>query len=239
MNIAICDDELIFAEKLLHRVQKEFERHEEECSFVTVTSGEKLIKLCKEKKIDVVFLDVVMPELNGFKTADEIRKLRKSIILVFVSGKNDAVFSSYEYNPIWFIPKKQMDLMGRAVDKIIEKKKALDEENRIIQLKLGNRIMDIDQKNVLYMKTDGHYVRIIDKDGGVSESFRCKLKDIEPQLKSTWFFRPHNRYLVNLSLSNEIKNGCIILRNGEQIPISRSKIECTKEKFQDYLRSIR
>lgn len=239
MNIAICDDELIFVEKLQRKIQKEFARHGEECSFVTATSGKELIKLCKEQKIDVVFLDVVMPEINGFATADEIKKIRESIILVFVSGKNDAVFASYEYNPIWFIPKKQIDLIGRAVDKIIEKKKTHDEENRIIQLKLGNRIMDIDQKTVLYMKTDGHYVRIIYEDGSVSESFRCKLKEIEPQLESTWFLRVHNRYLVNLSLSNEIKNGCIILRNREQIPISRPKIECTKEKFQDYLRSIR
>ncbi len=239
MRIAICDDEPIFMEKLQCELNKLFARHDVDCSFVKINSGEALLDVCSKEKIDAVFLDVAMPGLDGYETADRLRALRENIILVFVSSKHDTVFDSYEYGPVWFVPKNKMKLLRPAVDKIVEKSRRLEEERRFVQLKLGNKILEIDINEVRYFKNSGHYVSLVGRNGKVSDSFRCKMDDIEKQLDSFWFVRVHNRFLVNLRVSHSISSNFITLYNKEQIPISRSKVSYVKEKFQDYLRSIR
>ena len=59
------------------------------------------------------------------------------------------------------------------------------------------------------------------------------------QLEGLWFVRTHNRYLVNIRQIHFISNNTVILSNKEEIPISRAQLDIVKDKFQDYLRSIR
>ena len=59
------------------------------------------------------------------------------------------------------------------------------------------------------------------------------------QLEGLWFVRTHNRYLLNIMKINSISNNTVILSNKEEIPISRAQLDIVKDKFQDYLRSIR
>ncbi len=107
MRIAICDDEKVFAENILRKLKFEFGKRSQECSFVTVNRGEELLDICSKEKIDVVFLDIMMPVFDGFNIAERLRQTKKDIMIVFVSNKENTVFSSYKYNPIWFIPKNQ------------------------------------------------------------------------------------------------------------------------------------
>lgn len=239
MRIAICDDEPLFVDELQKMLQREFARHDENCSFVTTNRGEDLVAICSTKKIDAVFLDIAMPGFDGFNAAEQIRKSQKNIMIVFVSSKETTVFDAYEYNPVWFVPKSQMQLLSRAVDKIVDKIRRKAEETSLIQLKAGNEIVEIDIRTIKYFKTDSHYINYFERNGQKSNSFRCKLSEIEDQLSELWFVRTHSRYLVNLRAARSISNNEIVLYDNEKIAISRSQMSIVKEKFQDYLRSIR
>ena len=239
MRIAICDDEAVFAEKLKSSLEHEFEEHGIQCVFIVTDSGEKLLSLCEKEKINVVFLDIAMPDLDGFDTAGKLRELRKDIMIVFVSSKETTVFSSYEYNPVWFVPKSQLRLLKRAVDKIVEKINYSEKESSFTQIKMENKFIEIDVREIKYFKSDGHYIVYVYKSGRQSESFRCRINEVERQLSSMWFVKTHNRFLVNLRSARSIESGRLILNDGERIPISRSQMSTVKEKFQDYFRSIR
>lgn len=239
MRVAICDDEPIFVSELKEMLEQEFRRHGEKCEIVTSNRGEKLLEACMREKIDAVFLDIAMPGFDGFYTAAQLRKIREDIMIVFVSSKETTVFDTYEYNPIWFVPKKQMNLLKRAVDKIIDKSRKNNEQMSFQQVEMGNEVVEIDIRTIRYFKTDGHYINYYQKDGKKSKSFRCQLSDIEVQLEALWFVKTHNRYLVNLRAARCIEKNDIILHNEEVIPISRSQMNIVKEKFQDYYRSIR
>ena len=239
MRIAICDDETIFAEKLKNNLQKEFAKHGTKCFFTIVNSGDMLLSICQREKIDAVFLDIAMPEIDGLETAKRLREIRKDIMIVFVSSKESTVFSAYEYSPIWFIPKSQMQLLERAVEKIVNKMKTLEKEASFTQIKIENKIVEIDIRDIKYFKSDGHYINYVDRNGNKSCSFRCRMREIELQLNTVWFVKTHNRFLVNLRSVRSIEGNELILFDGEHIPISRSQTNEVKEKFQDYLRSIR
>lgn len=59
------------------------------------------------------------------------------------------------------------------------------------------------------------------------------------QLEGLWFVKTHNRYLVNIRQIHSISNNAVTLSDREKIPISRAQLDVVRDKFQDYLRSIR
>lgn len=239
MNIAICDDEQIFIDKICSNISLIASKNNKKCNFITCTRGDELINICKKQKIDAIFLDIEMPGLNGFETAGELLKTSKNLILVFVSNKESMVFSSYEYRPFWFIPKTQLKLLNTVVDKIIKKIEKNNSENNFTTLNVGNKVIEICLKEVFYFKNEDHYIRYFLKDNSISESYRCKLETIEKQLEKKNFIRIHNRYLINVRAISFIENSTCVLLNGNKLPISRANVSKTKEIFQCYMRSIR
>lgn len=240
LDIAICDDEQIFISKISEYIISATKKKEIKCRIHNCQSGAELLKLCEEKKIDAVFLDIAMPGIDGFETAKQLLKIRSNLILVFVSSKEAMVFSSYEYKPFWFVPKSQMSMMEIVVNKLIKKIELEAKEYPIIAINVeDNRVVEIDIREIAYFKTDDHYIRLVMKSGKKSDSYRYKLDSIEKQLEDKWFVRVHSRYLVNCRMISLIEKNTCILTNGEHIPISRVNMASAKSIFQKYLRSKR
>lgn len=239
MKIAICDDDKVFRESTAISIERLFEERNIECSVHTFENGEKLLVGYKEERFDAVFLDIEMPLLDGFETARKLIAINPEINIVFISNKETMVYSSYEYSPLWFIPKSQMYLLPEAINKIIAKIENQKIEESCISFGIEkNKLAVIDVKNTLYIKSESHYVRIYHENGAVSESYRNTLDFMENRLSDYGFIRCHERCLVNYRKIYTIKAGNCILFNGEKIPISRSRMEKTKESYQSYIRSM-
>ena len=172
---------------------------------------------------------------------DSIIQIIAIIILLVMS----AFFSSAETAYMTVNKIKIRSLVGKGnkraaiVDKIINRMKENEESNSLIQIKMGSRVIEVDIRKIKYFKTEGHYINYFCNDGYKSESFRCPKCEVEMQLEGLWFVRTHNRYLVNIRQIHSISNNTVILSNKEEIPISRAQLDIVKDKFQDYLRSIR
>ncbi|MBQ8003415.1 MAG: response regulator transcription factor, partial [Clostridia bacterium] len=237
LDIAICDDEQIFISKISEYIISATKNQGIKYRIHNCQRGTELIKLCEEKNIDAVFLDIAMPGINGFETAEQLLKIRSNLILIFVSSKETMVFSSYEYKPFWFVPKSQMSMMEIVVNKLIKKIELEAKEYPIIAINVeDNRVVEIDIREIAYFKTDDHYIRMAMKRGKKSDSYRYKLDAIEQQLEDKWFVRIHSRYLVNCRMISTIDKNTCVLVNGEHIPISRVNMASAKSIFQKYLR---
>lgn len=234
--IAICDDEDFFNEQLYKCLEKKL--RDVPCRFICVKSGAGLIQLCKSRKIDAVFLDIAMPGISGFETARQLRLIRDDMILIFVSSMENMVYSSYEYQPFWFIPKSQMWLLDRAVENMIKRLTQKQWKDRPVQLRLETKVVEIDTGNIEYFYTEGHYIKFVERSGRVSDSYRCKLGIVEEQLKDCGFIRTHKRFLVNMKCVCSISKNMLELHGGSTVPVSRSNMAAVKRKFQEYLRSI-
>ena len=146
---------------------------------------------------------------------------------------------SYEYSPIWFVPKSQLDYIDTAVYKILKKIENTELESKNISIVVEkNKAAEIDLKSVLYIKSDAHYLKIYSLKNEPSESYRNNMDNLEKQLSKFYFVRCHERYLVNIRVISSIEKCECVLINGERIPISRSKMANTKSLFQQYLRGI-
>lgn len=240
MNIAICDDERVFIEEISQRLSKVSKKRNIDCNLFTCQRGDALIELCKKENISAVFLDISMPGIDGFSTAKKLLETRKNLIIVFVSSKESMVFSSYEYNPFWFVPKSRISMLEIVIEKLFDKIDNDISESTYVNINVENKkVIEINLVEAAYFKTDDHYLCLINKNNVCSQSFRYKLDNIETQLSKYWFVRVHSRYLVNCRMISSISGSDCILTNNEKIPISRSKATHTKEIFQNYLRSIR
>ncbi|MEE1050100.1 MAG: LytTR family DNA-binding domain-containing protein [Clostridia bacterium] len=239
MKIAICDDEKMFVEKIEDIVQESLAKYDDECEFVTCNCGSELIEICLKERIDVVFLDIVMPEMDGFKIAEKLLDIRENVVLVFVSSKEEMVYLSYEYRPFWFVPKSQLQMLKHVMEKIIRKYEYEKNKVKSVPICIEGKIIEINLSEVMYLKTFDHYIKIADKNKGESKSYRCKMTEIEKQLVEVWFVRSHNRYLVNCRSISYLKGSKCVLLTGEEVPISRSRIVKVREVFQNYMRSER
>ena len=240
MRIAICDDEQVFIDQICTRINNISKTRNIDCQIQTFTTGETLLEECKKDGFDAVFLDIAMPDIDGFEVAKKLSKLSPDINLIFVSSKESLVFSSYEYSPLWFVPKSQLQLLETAVNKIISKTENKALEKKLFPLQIEkNTMVKLSLTNVLYIKSTAHYLNIYFANNvQPSESYRNSLNKVEALLKNHFFVRCHSRYLVNCRNISKIQSGFCILHNEERIPISRNKMAATKECFQNYLRSI-
>ena len=91
LRIAICDDESQICEVMRDKLQKYYSGEHINLSIQTFRSGKKVLESDLDQ-IDVLFLDVDMPEINGLKTAGEIRKRNKDMIIIFLTACSEFVF---------------------------------------------------------------------------------------------------------------------------------------------------
>lgn len=80
LNILVVDDDVAIR-KLFERILKK-----EEHRVTTVSNGKEAIKAVGKKPFDIVFLDVVMPEMDGLEVFKAIKKINSETIVIMMSG---------------------------------------------------------------------------------------------------------------------------------------------------------
>ena len=239
MKIAVCDDEKIFIEQVNEYVIKAVEKHDRKCSVQVFQSGEELVNAFEREYFDAIFLDIDMPHINGFEAAKRLMKINSNVTLIFVSCKEALVYSSYEYKPFWFVPKSQLSLLEKVMEKLLQKIENEETDKRLVTLQITkNSLCHINLSETAYIKSEGHYINVYDINGKVTASFRNNLNNLEKQLLEYNFLRCHERILVNCRMINCIGSSDCILSNGTEVPVSRRKMTETKKLFQQYLREV-
>ncbi len=235
INAYICDDDINFAHKIRDELLMNFKDTEFEIN--VFESGRELLEKCNMEKADVVFLDIDMPIQNGFDIANELQRINKNVLIIFVTNHEEKVYQSWEYQPFWFVRKTHLNELRIIIPKLISKLKTIyEQENYIYNLIAGNAVFEINLHTVSYINSYGHYILINSKDKKPLQ-IRCKISDAEEQLKKLHFVRVQNSVLVNLRFVSKISSREITLTSGEKISVGRNKLENIKNEFQRYIRS--
>ena len=100
MNIAVCDDEQVFVDYFSEIINCYFKDHGMHCSIKKFYFVQDLLKeYFESNNIDVIVLDIEMPEYDGLYAAEQIRNVNKEIPIMFLSSNNThgdfAVTSKY------------------------------------------------------------------------------------------------------------------------------------------------
>lgn len=231
MRIAICDDEKNIRELIANKVAKQYPAAE----IVFFQSGEEL--LLSDESIDILFLDIQMSGINGMKTARELRKKDKKIILIFVTAVEEYVFQAFDVGAFNYIVKpiddeKFLDVLHRAVGEwssqnINEK----EPEERYILINNSGVHTKVILDEIVYAEVFNRKV-VIHKLNGEIEYYG-KMSDLE-SLAGDSFFRPHRAYLINFKYVEKYDATTIYLEKGTVLMAKQNYPEFVK-KYMKYI----
>lgn len=200
----------------------------------TFTKPNEAIAYLQNNNPDCVFLDVEMPEMDGFKFLDYFKN--RTFRVVFITAYNQYAIKAIKENAMDYLLKPiDSDDLVLTIEKIKADKlntrtyDALEERlsantKKRIAIPTEGKLIFVNTENILYCNSDGNYSKIhmVDKKPLFVSK---KLKEIVSILPDDDFFRVHNSYVINLKKVNEYlkTDGYVILDNHKKIPVSRSR----------------
>ncbi|MBO5378345.1 MAG: response regulator transcription factor [Ruminiclostridium sp.] len=238
MRIAVCDDETAVLKLVSVFVRTEFENRREPVTVSSYTSAVRLISDLETKQFDAVFLDIRMPEMDGFRAAEELRKNAPEAKIIFITTEDDLVYDSFDFQPFAFIPKTPPELMksrlSRTVDNLLAACNAV--RKICIELPYNDKIY-LRPDELIYVNSEKNNLIYHTKENGDIIT-RAKIQDAEEILPSEIFVRIHNRIIVNMShITNlEYTHASLTVTGGEELGISRTRKTEFEAAYDDYLR---
>ncbi|PKQ62673.1 DNA-binding response regulator [Labilibaculum manganireducens] len=192
------------------------------------------LQFIAENKIDLIFLDIHMPDLNGMDMAKSLDNRPK---IIFTTAYSEYAIDGFKVNALDYILKpldyttflKSALKAQMHLDHISSKTEDLNANSDHLFIKSEYKIIRIEIKNILYIEGMREYVRI-HLDNTKPLMTLLSMKKIEEKLPSSPFMRVHRSFIVNLQKITTIERSRIIF-NDVYIPIS----DQYKEKFQHFI----
>ena len=239
LRAAICDDEPAMSDYLYAHITKEFELQDIDVRIDKFTSGADFLNAHKSDQFDVVFLDIKMPEMDGFTVAKELRNTSDKAQIIFVTTEEGLVYESFDYQPFWFIPKTNPEILKIKLKTVIQKLTDKMAQNRRICLKLPHdEERYIYSDSILYVFSQSNYLNIVCKSETII--IREKINVFFEKLPQQTFTRIHNRYIVNMQqiAAVDCSEFKIILKNEEALYVSRAYKSTFLEHYNLYQRNF-
>lgn len=223
MNCIIIDDDILSRKVLEGFVEKTD-------SLNLVGSYENPVDAFKafdnpEQIIDLIFLDVEMPEMSGL---DFINTLETPPMIIIVSGQEKYAIESYEYDVVDYLLKPvPLQRFFKAVNKAqstFQEKESISRYPEEIFIKKKNAtLVRIKYEDILWVEALENYVTV----NTAKEKFTIHytMKAIENKLPPAKFKRVHRSYIVNISQIDYIEESNVVMRTEagvKMIPIGKS-----------------
>lgn len=235
LKIAICDDDLKFTEVLLNMIMESLKNANIECEAECFVNGKKLWEA--NEVYDLYFLDIEIPESNGFEIAKKIRKEEgRKPDIVFVTAHENAVYDVFEYETIGFIRKSSLkEDFAKAISTFLRKWKR---KNFIYEIKSEGHIIYKSVEEIIYAEVYSHKLLLHCLDGDYP--IWGSMDELEEKLSEAKFIRTHRCFLVNPKYIKKIERKTIFLEALDviEIPFSKYKSTEVKKKYLDYKMDI-
>lgn len=191
----------------------------------------KAMEILMRERIDLIFLDIQMPKMNGFEF---LKSLPHAPLVIFTTAYPQYAVEGFELNALDYLVKPfSFDRFWKAILKArasIEAPHAVSPaiEPDYFYIKSDNKLVKINYNEVLFAEALQNYVAIYTSQKKYITYLT--LHSIEEQLPASFFVKTHKSYIVSLNKvesieGNEIKIGA------HRIPISRTEKETVLEKL--------
>ncbi|MCH3882204.1 MULTISPECIES: LytR/AlgR family response regulator transcription factor [Tenacibaculum] len=225
MNCIIVDDE-----KMARVIIKTLCNEISSLSIVDEFSNAiQAIKFLNENEIDLIFLDIHMPDFNGL---DFIRSLKNPPKIILTTSDPKFAIEAFEYDFIvdYLLKPIELPRFKKAIDKAEKKEvsktnassntstsKEIDND---FYVNIDRRLIKIDLPSIYLIEAKGDYIKIKteDKDYTVHST----LKKIEEKLPDSLFLKVHRSYIINVKKIIDIEDNSVLIKR-DVIPVSRSK----------------
>ena len=233
LRVAVCDDDRVYLEQIKEEIKEYIGSMPGtvDMQVSLFTDGRRLYEAGQQQPFDLVFLDIEMPERDGFWLAEQLGISCPETRLIFVSSHESWVFDAHEYMPLWFVRKGLLKRdMGRALQKYFQVT-----ARRKISYKIqgGFGAGEVLLRDIMYIECNGHTLTY-KMSGGAEYSVYGSLKPVAEELRDYGFLRIHRNYLVNQAYISQIEKQDAVLKNGAVIPMGRDRKKGVREMMMEY-----
>ena len=245
MQAIIVDDELLSRKTL----SKMLERYCPEVEVIAFCeNGKSALHLLQDQQPDILFLDIEMPEMDGFELIEQLQDINFEII--FTTAYDEFALKAFQVSAMDYLLKPiDSEQLIKAVQKVRERQTQLTSKVQVdllltsLQSEKGlfpklaipsiEGLEFVDVKDIIRCEANKNYTFIYTTDGN-KFLFSKTLKDIEILLPPQIFFRVHQSHLINLNLVKKYIRGSggeIVMNDGTHVQVSRAKKPLLMERI--------
>jgi DNA-binding LytR/AlgR family response regulator len=197
----------------------------------------KAIEFLKKEKIDLMFLDINMPEITGI---DFLKTIPDPPYVIITTAHREYAIDGYDLDVVDFLLKPiSFERFLKAINRYCNRTRSLTKDhianhdpggNKYVYVQDGKNIFKLQYEDVLYLEGYGEYVKVVTP--GKTYLVRESLTEFENKLSSDSFLRIHKSYIVNIQKITGFSSIHVLLRDVE-LPVGR----IYREKSMSILRS--
>jgi DNA-binding LytR/AlgR family response regulator len=222
LKVVIVDDEPLARNFL----EKYCEKHGDIEVAGSFQDAETALLYLNKNEVDILFLDVEMPDLSGFQLLDQLTSMPKVIL---TAAKTDYAFDAFQYGVVNYLKKPITFIrFQEAIGKIkeffnqnaeLQPTKNIELNHDGIFIKAGGKLTRLNFEEILYIESLGDYVKYIT----LSKNYvtLSTLKSVEEKLDNSKFMKVHRSYIANLQKIKNIQENTLTIE-GREIPYSKT-----------------
>lgn len=230
MKCIIIDDEPL-ARKLLSNYIEKVPYLELKGIFASALEA---LEMLNSGQVDLLFLDIQMPDING---VDFLKSIREKPAVIFTTAHAEYAFDGYQLDVLDYLLKPfDFSTFLRSVEKVNRLRPAnmpyeAQNEQPFIFIKQGTELIKVHVSDICYIKGLKDYLRIITKDK--QYVVLQTMKSILEKLSAYQFVRIHNSYVISIAQIESIQHNKVKV-GGELIPIGGTY----KKHFQESIQGL-
>lgn len=236
MNAIIVDDEKHCREVLALLLQKY-------CPKVTIQAicadAETALKELATKQPDILFLDIEMPDMNGFEMLEKIKD--PNFEIVFTTAYNEYAIKAIKHSALDYllkpVDKDELIMSVKKAQKVKSQKSGLRVEN-LLEMLNGKKslrrfgvstlegLIMINIDDIIFCESDSAYCKLFFRGEPRPMVITKTLKEVEEVLQGNDFCRVHHSYVINMKFVERYirgEGGEVVMINGVHLPISRTR----------------
>lgn len=217
IKIAICDDDSIFIYELKRYIKDiQIKNNLINVELSVFDSSRQFLNYIESgQRFDIVFLDIIMPDIDGVSIGKKIRSLFDTI-LIYMSSSSEYFIDIFGVKPFGFILKPlNYDNVKRVFFTVYEE---LFNSNSFYEFRNNKSKVRVKYGDIIYIKSYGR--KVILKTKYEEYIFYGKIRDIYEELQYFKFMWIHKSYIINYTHISKMGYDHVVMINGERFDIS-------------------
>lgn len=219
IRIAVCDDSPDFLQRAVNLIEQWSQQSRIPAEIYRFDNGDALIAKNASVRMDIIFLDIIMPLQNGIDTAKELRQNDKAVKIIFLTSSPEFALESYDVKAGGYLLKP---VTYEKIKEILDEcSHAFDAEPKNTVLKTTFGYQKIYYHDIEYAEAQNKRVIFYLRTGQTVQAIE-PLYLLESRFTANdGFFKCHRSYLVYLPNVDHFSPTEIVTKSGHHIPIAR------------------